>query len=357
MQTNITKNNLLKLAEYRKELYKNPKLKFLFFELIDKCNLNCIHCGSNCDATKNNSLPFEIIKKTLDEVHNKYDTSKIMICLTGGEPMLYKDIYEVIKYSKKLGFLVGITTNGTLIDKEVSKKFAKSKLDAISISLDGLPNTHDSFRSRKGAFYMTLNGIKLLQDYDIEPNITTVINKKNINELDSLYELMKDIDICSWRIVNIEPIGRAKNNTDLLFDKNELFKIYDFIKRKRFDKNNNIDIMYGCSHFVTFEYEHFIRDFYFQCSAGVHVASIAANGDIVACLDIERRKDLVQGNIYKESFVHIWENKYKIFRKDWSINSTKCRVCEYKNVCMGDSFHTFDIDNNEPMYCVKALKG
>ena len=351
----IQEKNMLSLASYRKGLYKNPRLRFLFFELTDKCNLNCLHCGSNCNSSRNNKLDLEIIKKTLDEVANHYVSSKIMVCLTGGEPLLYDNIYEVMTYSEELGFLVGITSNGTLIDDEVAEKLIKSGLDSIAISIDGLKETHDRFRNNEGSFEKAFDGIRSLKKAGIEPNVTTVINKYSFSELNQLYDLMKKENISSWRVVNVEPIGRVKVSKDLLLDKRELFELFDFIKEKRFDANNDIDVTYGCSHFVTYDYEKCIRDFYFQCEAGVGVASIAANGDIVACLDIERRKDLVQGNIYTDNFIDVWENRYEVFRRDWSDKSKLCKTCEYKKVCMGDSAHTWDYDNNEPLYCIKSL--
>ena len=351
----INKKNMLNLASYRKELYKNPKLKFLFFELTDKCNLNCVHCGSNCNSKRNNFLDINIIKKTLDEVSKMYDSKRIMVCLTGGEPLLYDDIYEVMNYSKKKKYLVGITSNGTLVDNHVAEKLVKSGLDSIAISIDGLKDTHDNLRQCKGVFEKAFDGIRSLKKAGIEPNVTTVINKNSFGEIESLYNLMKNENINSWRIINVEPIGRARASKELLLDKNEILKLFDFIKEKRFNENNDIDVTYGCSHFVTFKYEKFVRDFYFQCLAGTQVASIAANGDIVACLDIERRNDLVQGNIYKDSFIDVWENKYETFRKDWSDNSKLCNSCEYKKVCMGDSAHTWDYDNDAPMYCIKNI--
>ena len=103
--------------------------------------MKCKHCGSNCDGRNDTFLDKEIIFKTLNAVANKYDSNGIMICLTGGEPMLYSDIYDVIWQSKKLGFAVGITSNGTLIDEMAAECLAKSGLYTISISIDGLLET------------------------------------------------------------------------------------------------------------------------------------------------------------------------------------------------------------------------
>ena len=155
--------------------------------------------------------------------------------------------------------------------------------------------------------------------------------------------------------MNIEPIGRANENSELILSPSEIKYLLDFIRKKRFDNSNEMDVTYGCSHFLTYDYEREVRDFYFQCMAGTQVASIMANGNIVACLDIERRADLIQGNAYEDDFIDVWENRFKTFRCDHTSMSTKCSSCEYRNVCMGDSAHTWNYDTNEPNYCVVKM--
>ena len=116
-----------------------------------------------------------------------------------------------------------------------------------------------------------------------------------------------------------------------------------------------MEVTYACSHFVTFDYEREIRDFYFQCGAGTRIASIAANGDIVACLDIVRDGRLVQGNAYNNDFVEVWEKRFKVFRIDRSSESEYCNGCRYREVCMGDSAHTWNFETWEPNYCVAKM--
>ena len=356
MNYTIKQRNMNALAEYQTYLYSHPKLQFLFFELTDCCNLRCIHCGSRCDNKNNTYLPYEIIEKVLNEVSKAFNPNEIMICLTGGEPLLHKDVYKVIKKSKLLGFKVGMTTNGTLINKEVAKKLKDSGLDTISISIDGLKDTHDKFRNIVGSYDLAIDGINNLREVYLEPEVTTVVHKDNLNELEELYKLFSNMNIYSWKILNIDPIGRAKEN-NVFLNSDELIYVYEFIKNKRFDLNNVMNINYGCSHFVTFKYENMIRDFYFQCIAGLKVASIMRNGDIGACLDIERRDDLIQGNIYKDDFIDVWNNNFKIFRRNKSKDSKVCKKCKYANVCRGDATHTWDYDNKRPLYCVNNMIG
>ena len=352
----IKKSNMLKLAEYQKTLFINPKLEILFFELTDSCNLNCRHCGSRCSASNKMYLDREVIEGVINSVAERYAPQKIMINLTGGEPLLHKDCIGIIKYARMKGFPVGMTSNGTLIDMAMARELKKAGLDTISISLDGIGSSHDELRMVSGSFDRAVNGIRALKSVDIEPQITTVVHKDNIDELDKIYNFAIENDIYSWRLTNVDPIGRALDARNMLLNYGELIRLFDYIKEKRFDKNNSMEVTYGCSHFVSFDYERMIRKFYFQCGAGTKSASIMVNGDIGACLDIERRKDLVQGNAYKDDFIDAWENRFKIFRQDRTRLSKNCSECSYSNVCMGDSAHTWDCNENEPMYCITVNK-
>lgn len=346
--------NMKELAAYQQELFVKPKLTFLFFELTDKCNLTCLHCGSSCTNRNDTFLSFAAIKRTLESVARAYNPKEIMICLTGGEPLLYPKLLQVIALSKYLGFAVGITTNGTLITKEYATLLKKVGLDTISVSIDGIGDRHDCFRQQKGSFDRAIAGIHNLKAAGIEPEVISVIHKDSISDLDKLYKFISVENIYTWRVVNIDPIGRAKES-HLLLDAQELKQLYEFIRKKRQDPNVKVEINYGCSHFVTYEYEREIRDYYFQCGAGTKVASIMANGDIGACLDIERRPELIQGNIYYDDFISVWENKYTAFRFNRASRSTFCARCKYKGICMGDSTHTWDFDDNKPLYCINDL--
>jgi len=348
----VKEKNMHELAEYQKTLWKKPKLRFLFFELTDKCNLGCRHCGSNCTSQNKTFLPYEEIEKVMVSVTDRYDPNEIMICITGGEPMLHPDLMKIIYRSRCLGFHVGITTNGTLIDDKAAEDFVRSGLETIAISIDGLGETHDRFRGVKGCFDQAIEGIKILKKHGIETQPVTVIHKGNIDQLEEMYRYFRDMDIYSWRIVNVDPIGRANLNDGIFLDGKDLKRMYDFIREKRFDPDNPMEVTTACSHFVSYEYEREIRDNYFQCGAGTMIASITANGDIFACLDIERRKDLIQGNIYVDDFIDVWENRFSIFRQNKALKSKTCNGCVHKDTCMGDSTHTWNFDTNEPNYCV-----
>lgn len=142
MNNPIKKADMEALAAYQKQLYKRPKLTFLFFELTDKCNLNCVHCGSRCSGANSELLPYEMTEKVMRQVALAYDPRQIMICLTGGEPLLHRDILKIVSLASSLGFAVGMTTNGTLIDQATACGLAHAGMDTITVSLDGIGEDH-----------------------------------------------------------------------------------------------------------------------------------------------------------------------------------------------------------------------
>lgn len=350
----IKEVHLDSLAEYRKELCRKPVLKQFFLELTSNCNEHCFHCGSRCETERKSDMPVSEFKKVLDEVKENFDISDMMLCITGGEPLLYKDFFELMGYANSLGYRWGMTSNGTLITKEIAEKLRECGMKTISISIDGLEETHDRLRQTKGGYRRAIRGIKnLIETGGFQHiQVTTVVNHENISELDTLYTELDKLDIDSWRVIGIEPIGRALDFPEKLLTKDDQIKMFNFIKEKR---KEMIPVTYGCSHFLGLDYEREVREWYFLCNAGIYTASIMSNGDIGACLDIERRHETIQGNIKTDSFTDVWKNRFEIFRKPLSEKCEKCRGCHEEKWCRGGSYHSWDYDRNEPMICMKGV--
>ena len=350
----MKEQNMQRLAVYREGLKAMPQIHNLFFELTLRCNERCLHCGSSCGDVPSDEMTTEQWCGILDQLKADLGTDNYMLCITGGEPLLRKDFFEIMGYANKLGFNWGMTSNGTLITEEVAQKLRDCGMKTISISLDGMPETHDAFRRTPGGWERGMQGIKnLIVTGGFQSiQVTTVVTHKNIVELDALYDVLKNIDIDSWRVINMDPIGRAKEHPELLLTKEDYKTLFEYIRNKRIAGE---PVCYGCSHYLGMEYEREVRDWYFLCTAGLYTASIMVNGDITACLDIERRPEFVQGNVLKEHFKDVWENKFEIFRKDLAMENEKCRNCKEAKFCHGDAYHTWDFDNNCPQVCFKDI--
>lgn len=328
------------------------KLKILFFEITKKCNAHCDHCGSKCDINSEEGLDKKYFLNVLQDVHDNIGTD-IMLNITGGEPLLRKDLFEIMDYAHKLGFEWGMVTNGTLITEDIIKDMKKTGMSTISISIDGMKDTHEKFRHLPGSFDKIIKNIILLQDSNFLEHIqvTFIANKKNIYELPALWRLLNNLNIDSMRISCIDPIGRAENNKELELDSKNYKYLFEFINNT--NKKNELQCIWSCSHYFGNTEEPDVMGRKFVCPTGQIVASILANGDIFACPNIPRLPNLIQGNIKFDKFSKVWKNKFIPFRNR-KLNE-KCNNCDKKEFCNGDSFHTWDFENNTPKYCYKDM--
>lgn len=343
-----------KTAEIREALYKEPQLRYLFLELTMACNSKCFHCGSRCEPGAVSGLPMDKYLQVLEEVRENFDLRRLMLCITGGEPMLYPDFFELLGRANEMGYQWGMTTNGTLITREKAKLLRQTGMKTVSVSIDGLEESHDRQRGLDGGYRMAMQGIQNLIDEGgfQEIQVTTVVNHSNIHELDALYTIFEKMDIDSWRVINLEPIGRALEYPDMMLTPEDYRRLFAFIYEKRLEQ---MPVVYGCAHFLGVNLERELRDWYFTCSAGLHVASIMSNGDIGACLDIERRPETIQGNIFKDSFTDVWKNRFEFFRRPLSDLNERCGSCPESKWCAGGAHHSWDYDNNRPMVCFKGM--
>ncbi|MBR1864208.1 MAG: radical SAM protein [Ruminococcus sp.] len=353
LDVEMKRKNMTTLADFREKVKERPILRNLFLELTMRCNERCIHCGSSCGEVECEEMPFETYKRVLDEVKEDMGTKGIMLCITGGEPLLRKDLFEIMGYAKSIGFNWGMTSNGTLITPETAHKLYEAGMATISVSVDGLEETHDAFRRTPGGYRKAMAALQNLVDVGKFRHVqaTTVVTHQNIGELDRLFEIFDKMDIDSWRVINMEPIGRAKAYPELLLTREDYRRLFEFIRQKRMEGE---PVCYGCSHYLGNEYEREVRDWYYFCTAGLYTASITASGDIIACLDIERRPEFVQGNVKRDRFSKVWYEKFGVFRRDLSDLNEECQKCKEKQFCHGDAFHSWDFDENRPQVCFKG---
>ena len=351
----IKSRDMKKVAAYRNYLYQHPDLQYLFFELTDSCNLRCRHCGSNCEPSRSQFADTSMLIDLLEQLKKDFADSEFMICLTGGEPLLHPDFDKIVGAINDKDIMWGMTTNATLIDPETANRLKKLRMCSVSVSLDGLKEDHEWLRRVPGCFNKAVEGIENLHNAGHKVQVTTVVSKQNISELEAMYEFVKSLSVESWRIINMDPIGRACTETSaMLLNSEEIRNLLSFIREKRYDINNRMDVCYGCAHYLSFDLEREVRDGFFQCRSGTCVASILVNGDIYGCLDVERRPELVQGNIKTDRFYDVWMNRFKPYRVDRSLFCKDCRNCKERLFCAGESMHTWDFDSNKPKLCLLA---
>jgi len=340
------------IAKYKKYQLAKHDLHDLFWECTLTCNAKCKHCGSNAENKKyDGELTTDEIKNAFSQVANGMDASKILINVTGGEPLLRKDLCDVMTHASNLGFRWGMTSNGMLLNDEIIENLKNANMETISISIDGIGKTHDEFRGVDGSYERILVNVVQLKKAKFLKHlqITTIFHKGNFAELEQIYDMVSKLDLTSWRVGVIDPVGRGKENKDLLLDGKEIKTILEFIKRK--NKNGKLLITYACPGFLGLDYEKTVRGYYFNCRTGINIASILYNGDLFVCPNVERRTELMQGNIRNDNFADVWNNKYIKFRTQERTKCDYCEKCEQWLYCFGGAYHTWDFENGFQKQC------
>lgn len=338
--------NLFK--KYKENESKIHSLSYVFWECTLRCNLHCQHCGSDCKKdTSVKDMPLSDFLRAIDQLQNSVNPNKTMIVLTGGEPLLRDDLEEVGLNLYQRGFPWGMVTNGMLLSKEKLTSLLNSGLRAITISLDGLEESHNWLRGNKKSYDKAVEAVRCLPEFpDLKYDVVTCVNRKNYDELGQLRDMLISWGIAEWRIFTIFPIGRAKENEMLQLSASEFKGLFEFIRETR--KAGKIKLNYGCEGYLG-SYEGEVRDNFFFCQAGINIGSILADGSISACPSL--RDNFIQGNIYQDNFADVWNNRFEKYRdRSWT-KTGLCAECEYYKYCEGNGLHLRDEKTGELLFC------
>jgi radical SAM enzyme (rSAM/lipoprotein system) len=308
--------------------------------------MNCLHCGSDCSQESSfPDMPLSDFLSALDTIKSKPEYFTVV--LTGGEPLLRKDLELCGREIRKHGARWSIVTNGYLYDHARHNSLLNSGLGALTISIDGLMENHNWLRNSSDSFSKADIAIGLAAGSSrLNFDVVTCVNKRNLSELQSLYTYLMRKGVKSWRLFTILPKGRAKGNPDLFLSDTEFKNLLDFISVRR--RESEMDIKFSCEGYVG-SYELKVREKLFFCRAGINIGSVLIDGSISACPNIDR--SFSQGNIYNDSLDEIWENNYQVFRdRNWT-KAGKCANCSEYNYCLGNGMHNRAAGNPNVLIC------
>ncbi len=193
------------------------ELRLVAWETTRNCNLACVHCRASATmGPHEGELSTSEALRLLDQIA---EIGKPIIILTGGEPLLRSDMFDIARHGTDLGMRMVMAVNGTLITETVAQQLVDAGIQRISVSLDGSsPETHDRFRQVQGAFEGTLRGIDLLKKVGMEFQINTTITKTNLDQIPKIQELAVDLGAVAHHIFLLVPTGRGKFIVDQEID-------------------------------------------------------------------------------------------------------------------------------------------
>lgn len=333
----LRKRLALEIArQMRHNLAEVHPLRQLFWECTQRCNLRCKHCGSDCKQVATQpDMPAEEFLRVIDSITPHVDPHRVSIIITGGEPLMRRDLEEVGLALYRRGYPWGMVSNGLALSEQRLQSLMAAGMHSITLSLDGLADDHNWMRGHAESYGRTLEAIRrLANEPELTWDVVTCVNRRNYPHLEELAETLYEAGVRRWRLFTIFPAGRAALHPEFKLTHDEFTGLMEFIKRTR--KQGKVHASYCCEGFLG-AYEGEVRDHFFRCNAGLSVASILIDGSIAACPSI--RSDFHQGNIRQDDFMEVWEHRFEPFRhREW-MRKGICADCKFFRYCEGNGMH------------------
>ncbi len=320
--------------------------KWIAWEITRRCNLRCIHCRSASETVVKEHPDFstEEAFRILEDIASY---AKPVVVLSGGEPLLRTDVFDIAQKGTELGLRMCLATNGTLIDDDRCRRIKESGIKIVSLSLDGsTAEIHDDFRKQEGAFEGTIRAAELFRKHGIEFIINSSFTKRNQKEIPKVYRLAKELGATAWYMFMIVPTGRGEEIMSELISKEDYEKILEWHYHMEKDEKDILVRPTCAPHYyrivrqkakeegIRFER----RSLKFStggakgCIAGQLICLIDVDGNLLPCSYFPKSA----GNIFRQSFKEIWENS-ELFKelRDFKGYKGRCGACEYIHVCGG----------------------
>ena len=291
-------------------------------------------------------MPFEDFRKVLVRIKEKYDSHKIMVIVSGGEPLMREDILKCGRTIYNLEVPWSMVSNGRLMTPKKIDQLLAAGIHSLTISLDGFEAEHNWMRGSKDGFSYASKAVEILaNEPSIKFDVVTCVNNRNYESLEQFKEYLISLGLKNWRLFTVFPVGRAAQDPELQLSNERFRGLMEFIKKTR--KEGRIHVNYACEGFLG-EYEGEVRDNLYACQAGLTVASVLIDGSISACGSI--RSDYHQGNIYKDDFIEVWENRFQPYRDRSWMKKDQCGKCRWFRYCQGNGMHLRD-DEGKLILC------
>ena len=320
--------------------------KWIAWEITRRCNLRCVHCRSSSQLEVEGHPDFSLdeAKRVLDDIRSY---ASPVVVLSGGEPLLRPDVFDIARYGTALGLRLCLATNGSLVTADTCRQITESGIRMVSLSLDGSTATvHDDFRNQPGAFDGVMNAIRLFNAHNIDFLVNSSFTKRNQDEAPKIHQLVKSLGATAWYLFMIVPTGRGEEIMAELIPPDE----YEAMLNWHYDMEKEEDellVRPTCApqyyrvvlQRAKEEGEKFKRrTLKFStggskgCLAGQLICMIDVDGNVLPCSYFP----LPAGNIRHQSFREIWEESPLFLEmRDFAGYKDHCGRCEYLNVCGG----------------------
>ena len=304
------------------------------------CNLRCKHCLLGNKLESGESIKKEILLKILEEGH---ELGIKEVLLTGGEPLVYRDILEVIEIGTKLGYNIMVNTNGTLINETMASRLAAAGVRKIQVSIEGPKELHEQIRG-KGTFDRAVNGIKLVEKNGIIVNINTQLTEQLLeeNNFKDYLALLESIKPALVQLTITANLGNAKRSNLKTVDYARHAKLIQFLVQQS----------------QKYVVQRRIGREDVSCPAAFYEMAIDSNGNAYPCHYFRGINQYSIGNVYNEDLKSIWDRGIKTPLADFvsgKIINDECTHCAFLNKSMRCAAKVYSLyqrfDMTDPMDC------
>ncbi len=326
------------------------QLRLVAWEITRRCNLNCVHCRA---ASERGSYPGELdTEKCIEILGQIRSVGTPIVILTGGEPLLREDLFDLAEHGTRMGLRMVMATNGSLLSPGIIEKMKSSGIMRVSVSIDGAnEHQHDRFRMVDGAFSRSMDGIRLLKDADVEFQINTTVTQHNVGDVKDILDMSVRLGAAAHHLFLLVPTGRAREMVNQEIDAAEYEKLlrwfyhmrdkvplhlkatcaphyYRVLRQEARAKGEKVD-------FGTYGLDAMTRG----CLGGTAFCFISHDGIVQPCGYLE----LNCGDLKNSSFESVWSNS-GIFNqlRDFSAYKGKCGKCGYLRHCGGCRARAFE---------------
>jgi len=351
-------NRLSKMLPSELLQFSRDKKPVVVWNCTRTCNLRCVHCYAHSDARRyEGELTTEEAKAMIDDLAA---FGSPVLLFSGGEPCLRPDLVELMAYAKSAGMRVVISTNGTLITPEAAQQYAEVGLSYVGVSIDGAsPETHDAFRGMEGSFERAMEGIRNARAAGIKVGLRMTINKRNWQEIEGVFDIMKREQINRACFYHLVYTGRGSELMDEDLDHEECreaVRLLMDLTREWFDEGGRPEILTVDNHADgPFIYQELLKEdperaaevlellqFNGGNSTGCGIGCVSWDGEVYAD---QFWRHFSLGNVRQRPFSEIWTDTSRttpqselMFRlKDKKPFVTgRCAQCQYLNICNGN---------------------
>lgn len=291
------------------------------------CNLRCVHCSSNAAHRLPNELSTDEACKMFDEFA---EIGVWDVAVSGGEPLIRKDLIDVLRHANALGIKIGVGSNGTSITETIAQQMVDAGVDRLQISIDGLHKTHDIARRKPGLFQISAGAIERGLSAGLRVHVCFTVHRLNFQELATVIDKCASWGVLRFNMSRFVPTGRGTIHLDLTPE--EWRRVLETYYEKRREYRAVMEFTTHLSHQVLFDEQLECTPGFLGCQAGRAQGCVGPEGDVTPCVMLP----LVVGNIRRERLKDIWLNSPVLKQlRDRGAVKGWCHSCTFREKCGG----------------------